>query len=356
MTATGAAVHLHASEVLRAEQLDLVGRHGDAIDSLVAGVRRNDVEATTRLGKRLLVGDRAPHLPREGLRFLREARDRGSAEAPAVIAVCLGVGLEARPDLDAARDSLLCAATRGWPAAQAQLRLLARATHGHDLPRGADRDWQSLARRIDLTMWQSAPHCADLHTEPLVRAHSQFADPSVCRWLIDRARGRLARAQVYDAVSRQTTTHEARTNTSAVFNLLDTDLVFVLVQMRMAACVPLPFRHFEAATVLHYEVGEQISEHFDFVDPNVPNYAQQLRERGQRMITFLLYLNDDYEGGETEFPRLSVRHRGRRGDAVFFVNAFPDASPDVRTLHAGRPPTRGEKWVMSQFIKNCPAF
>src|SRR5579872_6518279 len=203
MTATSAAVRLRAPEVLRAEQLDLAGRHSDAIDSLVAGVRRNDVEATTRLGKRLLVGDRAPHLPREGLRFLREARDRGSAEAPAVIAVCLGVGLEALPDLDAARDSLLCAAIRGWPAAQAQLRLLARVNH--PLPRVADSDWRSLAQRMNLTMWQSAPHSADLHTDPLVRAHSQFADPAVCRWLIDRARGRLARAEVYDAVSRQTT-------------------------------------------------------------------------------------------------------------------------------------------------------
>ena len=47
MTATSAAVHMPAPEVLRADQLDLVGRHSDAIDSLVMGVRRNDVEATT---------------------------------------------------------------------------------------------------------------------------------------------------------------------------------------------------------------------------------------------------------------------------------------------------------------------
>ena len=49
-------------EVLRAEQSDASGAHGDAIDHLVAGMRKKDVEATTRLGKRLLVGDRAPCL------------------------------------------------------------------------------------------------------------------------------------------------------------------------------------------------------------------------------------------------------------------------------------------------------
>jgi hypothetical protein len=356
MAATSAAMRPHAPEVLRAEQLDRSGRHGDAIDSLVAGVRRHDVEATTRLGKRLLVGDRAPHLPREGLRFLQEAVDRGGAEAPALIAVCLAIGLDGLPDLNAARDSLVCAAHRGWPQAQAQLGLLAGATHGPDFSLARPADWGALARRIDLAMWRSAPPSADLHGDPLIRAYSQFADPAICRWIIDRARGRLEPAKVYDAVKRQTTTDVTRTNTSAVFNFLETDFVLVLVQMRMAACVSLPFRHLEAATVLHYDVGEQITEHFDFIDPNVPHYEQQVRELGQRMVTFLIYLNDDFTGGETEFPRLGVRHRGRCGDAVFFVNAFADARPDVRTLHAGRPTLRGEKWIVSQFIKNCPAF
>ncbi len=109
-------------------------------------------------------------------------------------------------------------------------------------------------------------------------------------------------------------------------------------------------------TVLHYDVGEQISEHFDFVDPNVPDYERHIRERGQRIVTFLVYLNDEYSGGETEFPRLGVRHRGQGGEGFFFVNAFADGRPDVRTLHAGRAPSSGEKWIVSQFIKSQPAF
>ena len=53
-------------EVARAEELDRASRHAEAVDQLVAGVRRGDVEAITRLGKRLLVGDRAPLLPADG--------------------------------------------------------------------------------------------------------------------------------------------------------------------------------------------------------------------------------------------------------------------------------------------------
>ena len=105
-------------------------------------------------------------------------------------------------------------------------------------------------------------------------------------------------------------------------------------------------------TVLHYSPGEQITNHFDFVDPSSPNYEQLLEQQGQRIVTFLVYLNEDYEGGETEFPRLGVSHKGRKGEGLYFVNALRSREPDRRMLHAGRPPSAGEKWVVSQFIRD----
>jgi len=78
--------------------------------------------------------------------------------------------------------------------------------------------------------------------------------------------------------------------------------------------------------------------------------------RGQRIVTFLVYLNDDYVGGQTQFPRLDISHQGSTGEGFFFVNALADGSPDVRSLHAGRAPLSGQKWIISQFIKNQDAF
>jgi hypothetical protein len=108
----------------------------------------------------------------------------------------------------------------------------------------------------------------------------------------------------------------------------------------------------EATAVLHYAVGEESSNHFDFVSPEIPNYAQEIEKNGQRVLTFLVYLNDDYDGGETDFPKLGLAHKGRRGEGLFFVNALDNNEPDLRTVHAGRPPTKGEKWIVSQFIRN----
>jgi prolyl 4-hydroxylase len=40
----------------------------------------------------------------------------------------------------------------------------------------------------------------------------------------------------------------------------------------------------------------------------------------------------------------------------FFCNALPAGAADNRALHSGLPPTRGEKWLVSQFVRNKPVF
>ena len=93
------------------------------------------------------------------------------------------------------------------------------------------------------------------------------------------------------------------------------------------------------------------AQHFDYLDPNEPAYAAELAARGQRTHTFLVYLNDDFTGGETSFPRLGLAHTGKPGDALVFANVDASGAPDEKTMHAGLPPTSGEKWVFSQWIR-----
>ena len=108
----------------------------------------------------------------------------------------------------------------------------------------------------------------------------------------------------------------------------------------------------ELTKVLHYSVGERFDLHFDFIDPAVPDFANELAARGQRLATFLVYLNDDYEGGETEFPLVALRHRGLVGSALYFANVDSSGEPDRLTIHAGLAPTSGEKWLLSQWIRS----
>ena len=85
-----------------------------------------------------------------------------------------------------------------------------------------------------------------------------------------------------------------------------------------------------------------------------PNYPEEMHVRGQRVKTCLVYLNSGYDGGETEFPKLGIKFRGNVGEALVFDNVDAAGSGDINTLHAGLPVTRGEKWLLSQWIRNKP--
>ena len=46
--------------------------------------------------------------------------------------------------------------------------------------------------------------------------------------------------------------------------------------------------------------------------------------------------------------------RGRLGEALYFRNLTDEGAPDERTTHEGVSPTRGEKWLLSLFIRDKP--
>lgn len=340
-----------------AQRHDAAGRHDDAINALALGTRAGNLPCMRHLGKRLLTGDRAPLLAAEGASFLQDAANQGDAEAAARVAALTALGAYRTQSWHDALRWLGFAAHHGWQPARDQLLALhedaARAA-GADAAAAAaaSRHWPDLAAQIDPAAWRVSPAGRDLSMAPQVRAFENFIGASACHWLIEQARGRLVRARVYDVASGRDLVSATRSNTVANFNLAEVEVLHVLLQARMSAACGVPMPNMEAPAVLHYDVGEQITDHFDFVDPGTPDYAGEIARNGQRLVTFLIYLNDQYEGGETGFPKLGFSHKGRLGEGLYFVNALADLQPDLRMLHTGRPPTRGEKWIVSQFIRS----
>ncbi len=143
-----------------------------------------------------------------------------------------------------------------------------------------------------------------------------------------------------------------RTNLNAAFSISDTDLVVQLIRARAALAAGVPLDHLEPPEVLNYSQGEQYRLHVDFFHPSLPHFADIIRERGQRTRTLLIYLNGDYSGGETEFPKLGIKFRGLQGEALLFENVNAAGEGDMRTLHAGTPVTAGNKWLFSQWMRN----
>jgi prolyl 4-hydroxylase len=270
------------------------------------------------------------------------------------------MGMHLEQSWQTALAAIVYSAELGYAEARGQLRVLCddRELAASDLyAENPDPTlWRRLASAIDLKRWHQPSPAVTLCESPVVRHIPGLISTEVCRWMIEHARPRLTRALVYDAVEDKSLANQTRTNTVALFNVTNSDLVSVLIQVQMCANTGVAFQQLEPLSVLHYDVGEQIIEHFDFVDPDAPTFDQQVAEYGQRMLTFLLYLNDDYAGGETEMPKIGISHKGQRGGGFFFVNIQGNDEPDLRTLHAGRPPIRGEKWVISQWVRSRATF
>jgi prolyl 4-hydroxylase len=232
-----------------------------------------------------------------------------------------------------------------WPRA---LALLDGAAEAGFEPARAER---TLLGAVDLARWLTPPAPRPLMNAPPVLAIENFLEPVVCDWMRARAESVMAPAMVYDPATGAARQEGVRTNQAAQLDLPQMDVVTALVRERIARAAGLPVPGLEWTQVLRYAVGQTFDWHVDWLDPALPGYADDLRRRGQRIATCLVYLNDDYEGGETAFEAGNLRWRGRKGDALMWANSLPDGGIDRRTRHAGLPPTSGEKWVLSQWLR-----
>ena len=70
--------------------------------------------------------------------------------------------------------------------------------------------------------------------------------------------------------------------------------------------------------------------------------------------TCLIYLNEDFEGGETHFPKLNIKIQPRLGKAVVWNNTHEDNRVIEESLHAGLPVLSKSKWIMSIWIREKP--
>jgi len=285
-----------------------------------------------------------------GIALLETASAAGDADASERCALFESIGIVRPQSWDRALDYLELAAAQGSLRAQEQLLLL--ADNRIDPAPVGGTDWHAVRSDISIGQRIQPGEKGSLSDEPRIRFVKAFATGPECRWIVAGARPRLAPATVFDKASGGQTQDKSRDNSSFVLRLPEMSLLTEVIRHRISAATNLPVPLFEPAQVLHYAVGQRFKQHYDFLDPANPAYRESLGQFGQRIATFLIYLNGGYEGGETAFPAIGLSYRAEEGDALFFANVTRDGAPDRKTLHAGMPPTAGEKWVFSQWIRD----
>jgi prolyl 4-hydroxylase len=107
----------------------------------------------------------------------------------------------------------------------------------------------------------------------------------------------------------------------------------------------------EISQVQKYNIGEEFKQHTDYFDENLECNKYYLGERGQRTWTFMIYLNDVEEGGETYFPKINMKIKPICGTAIIWNNLINDEKVNCYSLHQGLPVLKGEKIIITKWFR-----
>ena len=169
----------------------------------------------------------------------------------------------------------------------------------------------------------------------------QFFSPAECRYLVLAAEPMLEPSVVVDNRTGNQVRDPVRTSDSVGFTQpLENPAVHALGR-RIAAASGTAVEQGEPLQVLRYRPGQEYKPHFDAI-PGFDN---------QRILTMIVWLNENYGGGETLFMHTGRKVKGRAGDALLFRNTGSDGRRDPSSAHAGLPVSRGEKLIASRWIR-----
>jgi len=113
----------------------------------------------------------------------------------------------------------------------------------------------------------------------------------------------------------------------------------------------IPIENMETIHVVKYEVGGEYKDHQDFFHPGEPYYDDCMSRGGQRIKSVLFYLNNEFEGGETNFPMKGIKVKPVKSKAIIWDNINEDGTLDYESIHAGLPVISGFKYIATIWIR-----
>ena len=295
----------------------------------------------------------------EAYSLLSSAAMRGDAEAAYQLAEWRMAGNVIRRDIAEARRLFGCAAKLGLQRAELPYTALLANGAGN-----IGRRWSNAIDRLhsrgktdtmaqtecDLLMRMDIDEDgypnknADveiLSTSPSLCKLPQFMTIDECNYIIKMALPLLQPSVVVHPETGRMIQNPIRTSTAATFPFIAENPLLHAINNRIANATNTHYNQGEPVQILSYLAGQEYKPHCDAL-PNTDN---------QRIKTLLVYLEANFEGGETFFSKTGMRIRGKQGDAILFSNIDVDGRPDPNALHAGLPVRKGRKTILSKWIR-----
>lgn len=184
----------------------------------------------------------------------------------------------------------------------------------------------------------SFPNLKQISKDPYIYTIDKFLSTAECKLIINMSEKNVQKSRVVDASSGQGVEHPSRTSESCYYGY---DLKWLVSRVHRLTGVSQKFQ--EPTQVCRYLTGQFYQSHQDGF--------QVLDEKGQRIGTVLIYLNDVQNGGGTYFNNLNIRIQPKEGMALIFFPGKLDGPIDERMLHTAENAS-DIKWVSQVWLRN----
>lgn len=183
-----------------------------------------------------------------------------------------------------------------------------------------------------------------IKTTPLLFTVENFLDIKECEeilnfnWNWEKSRG-------YDHATHSDLLTESRTSSTAQINYKDINLPERLRYLNkdISELLKIEQNRIEKPQLQKYEPMERYTPHWDyfFSGPNTDN---------NRTGTIIIYLNDNFKGGTTSFPKMHHVVRPQQGMLVYFEYTYTKEINDL-TMHGGDVVIFGTKYIINTWIR-----
>lgn len=185
----------------------------------------------------------------------------------------------------------------------------------------------------------------------------RFFSELECVLLKARAKPQMTASYIVDPITGSKALDPIRTSSGCQFLPVIQDWVLLDAIKRISVLTCTEVNQGEITGFLSYRKGEEYKKHYDFFDTKLVSSNRELQHGGQRIMTTICYLNEDYTGGETEFPVIGEKLKGKTGELVFFSNVDKVGKLNKKSLHRSVAIETGEKWVFNRWLRDsCTPF
>ena len=183
-----------------------------------------------------------------------------------------------------------------------------------------------------------------LSQEPCVKVFKNILDRDSCKKIIRETSKNLSPSSVTDG--KKFKTSKLRTSSSIFISNNSEELK--KLQNKICNLNDWKTDKTENFQYVKYEENEKYDAHYDAFDISE---TKNLALKYQRIITNIIYLNDNFEGGETYFPMLNIDVKPEIGKVLTFENCIPNSQYlNPFSLHQSKPIKKGQKYILTLWL------